>query len=242
MSKAVLLEQLNDTMAGLAAKIKAQGYEKKTNLKALAYKDEISMSDLDTALQTEINDKADAATIQAQIDTQIGSVYKPGGSKPASFFAAAPTASQLGYVYNATEAFTTTDNFLEGAGKAYTEGEDVAVVIGDPVYTAVTPVGDEDPAALGWYVENAGVYSVAADTTVQTGTTYYTKADSYMWNVLSGFIDQTQFASASDLAAAQAQLDNFEFATDAEVQAIIDGIDIDGGTVVPTPNGDNIGY
>ena len=242
MSKAVLLEQLNDTMAGLAAKIKAQGYEKKTNLKALAYKDEISMSDLDTALQTEINDKADAATIQAQIDTQIGSVYKPGGSKPASFFAAAPTAAQLGYVYNATEDFTTTANFLEGANIDYTAGVDVAVVVGDPVYTAVTPAGTENPSEVGWYVENAGVYSAAADTTVQAGVTYYTKADSYLWNVLGGFIDQTQFASATDLAAAQAQLDNFEFASDAEVQAIIDGIDIDNGTVVPTPNGDNMGF
>lgn len=204
MSKAVLLTQLNDTMAALASKIKAQNYEKKSNLKALAYKDSIEMSDLDTALQTEINDKADAATIQQQIDTQIGSVYKPGGSKDASFFAAAPTESQLGYVYNVTEDFTTTADFLEGAGKAYTAGEDVGVVV-------IPGANEGDP-------------------------------DTYKWNVFSGFIDQSQFASADDLAAAQILLNNYEFATDPEIQAIIDGIDIDNGTVTPVPNGDNLGY
>lgn len=242
MSKAVLLSQLNDTMSALAAKIKAQGYEKKSNLKALAYKDSIEMSDLDTALQTEINNKADAATIQQQIDTQIGSVYKPGGAKPASFFATAPTAAQLGYVYNVTENFTTTADFLEGAGKAYTSGEDVGVVVADPTYTAVASPSAENPSEEGWYVENGGVYTVSTDTAVVSGTTYYTKTDNYKWNVFSGFIDQTQFASAADLAAAQTQLDGFEFATDPEIQAIIDGIDIDNGTVTPVPNGDNLGY
>lgn len=242
MSKAVLLGQLNDAMAGLASKIKAQNYEKKANLKALAYKDEIAMADLSTDLQTEINNKADAATIQQQIDTQIGSVYKPGGSKAAAFFENAPTAAQLGYVYNVTEAFTTNANFLEGAGLSYSAGEDVGVVLGDPTYTAVASPSTENPSEEGWYVEASGVYTLSTDTTVVSGTTYYTKVDGYKWNVFSGFIDQTQFASKTEFDEAAAKLDTFEFATDAEVQAIIDGIDIDNGTVTPTPNGDNLGY
>lgn len=223
MAKAVVVEQLQSVMAALASNIKNQNYEKKANLKALAYKDEVAFTDLDSSLQDTINDKADAADIQAQIDAQIGSVYKPGGSKAASFFANAPAAAQLGYVYNVNEDFTTNVNFLEGAGKAYTAGEDVAVVLGDVFYEAVQDPTTENPSEEGWYVENTGVYTASTDTTVQAGTTYYEKVQGYKWNVLSGFIDQTQFASATDLADAQAQLDEFEFATNPEIQAIIDG-------------------
>lgn len=42
-------------------------------------------------------------------------------------------------------------------------------------YTAVTPVGTENPANLGWYEYSVidGIYFLSADTTVVTGKTYY---------------------------------------------------------------------
>ena len=50
-------------------------------------------------------------------------------------------------------------------------------------YNVVTPVGGEDPNALGWYEEDpvgSGTYVLTADTTVTAGKTYYTKgADTY---------------------------------------------------------------
>ena len=61
------------------------------------------------------------------INSKIASVYKPGGSYA---FAELPalTAANEGKVYNVTDAFTTTEDFLEGAGKKHKAGADVAIV------------------------------------------------------------------------------------------------------------------
>lgn len=87
----------------------------------------------------DISGKADKATTLSgygitdayskdQIDGRLTSTYKAGGSKA---FASLPdpSASTLGYVYNITSAFTTTSSFVEGAGKSYPVGTNVAVVI-----------------------------------------------------------------------------------------------------------------
>lgn len=51
-------------------------------------------------------------------------------------------------------------------------------------YTAVTPTGDENPQALGWYVTSGSDYVLSTDTTVQAGTTYYTRAEEYVKGVI----------------------------------------------------------
>lgn len=51
------------------------------------------------------------------------------------------------------------------------------------VYNAVTPVGDEDPSAEGWYESDGLIpptYTLTADTSVQAGKTYYTKDVDYI--------------------------------------------------------------
>ena len=49
------------------------------------------------------------------------------------------------------------------------------------IYTEVTPIGDENPEELGWYVEDgSGGYELTTDTSVQSGTTYYTRAEQYV--------------------------------------------------------------
>ena len=65
--------------------------------------------------------------VQTLINTAIGAVYKPAGSIA---FADLPalTAANLGKVYNITDAFTTTDDFVEGAGKRYKAGADVGII------------------------------------------------------------------------------------------------------------------
>ena len=68
--------------------------------------------------------------VKSAIDAAISSVYKPGGSVA---FASLPTpeSTNEGYVYNVTDAFTTTSNFVEGAGVSYPAGTNVAVIITD---------------------------------------------------------------------------------------------------------------
>lgn len=67
------------------------------------------------------------AYTKTEVDGLISSVYKPAGSVA---FASLPTLASgvLGNVYNVTDAFTTTADFVEGAGKSYPAGTNVVVV------------------------------------------------------------------------------------------------------------------
>ena len=87
-----------------------------------------------TTINSTLADKANSADVYTKQQTEdkisaaISSVYKPAGS---TTFASlpAPAANVLGNVYNVTDAFTTTDQFVEGAGKSYPAGTNVAVVL-----------------------------------------------------------------------------------------------------------------
>ena len=87
-----------------------------------------------TTINSTLADKANKANVYTKqqtddkISAAISSVYKPAGS---TTFAAlpAPAANVLGNVHNVTDAFTTTDQFVEGAGKSYPAGTNVAVVL-----------------------------------------------------------------------------------------------------------------
>ena len=87
-----------------------------------------------TTINSTLADKANSADVYTKQQTEdkisaaISSVYKPAGS---TTFAAlpAPAANVLGNVYNVTDAFTTTDQFVEGVGKSYPAGTNVAVVL-----------------------------------------------------------------------------------------------------------------
>ena len=87
-----------------------------------------------TTINSTLADKANSADVYTKQQTEdkisaaLSSVYKPAGS---TTFAAlpAPAANVLGNVYNVTDAFTTTDQFVEGAGKSYPAGTNVAVVL-----------------------------------------------------------------------------------------------------------------
>ena len=68
-----------------------------------------------------------AADVQSAIAAAISGVYTPKGTIA---FASLPTASagNLGWVYNISDAFTTTAAFVEGAGKSYGAGTNVVCV------------------------------------------------------------------------------------------------------------------
>lgn len=55
-------------------------------------------------------------------------------------------------------------------------------------YSAVTPVGSENPKTQGWYEYNSTtiLYFPTTDTTVQNGKTYYKKSDGYLVKIGEG--------------------------------------------------------
>lgn len=93
-------------------------------------------SQVDTAITskgydtvTSVDGKVEAAKteLQGAIDAAVSSVYTPKGSVA---FASLPamSADAVGDVYNVTDAFTTTDSFVEGSGKKYPSGTNVVCV------------------------------------------------------------------------------------------------------------------
>ncbi len=107
---------------------------------------------INTDLDTNYYDKtATDAKIDEKIAASTTRVYKPSGSKAFEKLPAL-AAEELGKVYNVTNAFTTTENFLEGAGQKFPAGTNVACVdAGDGVYKWDALAGMVD---LTGYVNN----------------------------------------------------------------------------------------
>ena len=122
----------------------------------------------------------------------LDGAYKFRGSIP---FASLPTPAQsnVGYVFNITDAFETDARFIEGAGKKYAAGTDVGIADQSTTsYDAVTPAGSENPKEEGWYEEvSAGVYELTNDTEVDGSKTYYAKTVTpvFKFDVLGNFVD-----------------------------------------------------
>ena len=129
-----------------------EGKANSADLGALASLDEVAESSLASELASKINGKADAATTlsgygitnaytKTEVDNAIGeaqaSVLKPGGSLDKDgIVSSLLVAGNLGKVYNITEDFTTTADFVEGAGKVHPAGTNIYVV---DVSTTSTP-------------------------------------------------------------------------------------------------------
>ena len=161
-------------------------------------------SGLTTNLNTEISRATQAESdLHDYVDQKVSTTYKASGS---IYFADLPLLAEnrIGNVYNIKDDFTTTADFLEGAGKDYPAGTNVAIVIVDEIaYTEVTPVGDEDPTEEAWYeyddVEDE--YTLSQDTEVDENKTYYVRTDTALYyDVQTGFVDFSIFAEKDDLA------------------------------------------
>jgi len=97
--------------------------------------------------------------VTAAINARLSSTYKAAGSVA---FASLPAANEahLGMVYNISNAFTTNANFLEGAGKAYPAGTNVAVVADGAGFKYDILAGFID---LSGYVASDDLQEVTAD-------------------------------------------------------------------------------
>ena len=78
-------------------------------------------------VDTKVSGLQTASQVKAAINSALTGVYTPRGSIP---FADLPQPQEgnKGYVYNVMNDFTTTSAFLEGAGRAYSAGTNVACV------------------------------------------------------------------------------------------------------------------
>lgn len=69
-----------------------------------------------------------ASQVENAINQHLSAVYKAAGSVASISALPAPSANYLGYVYDVEAAFTTTADFVEGAGVDYPAGTDVAII------------------------------------------------------------------------------------------------------------------
>ena len=85
-----------------------------------------------------ITDAYTKTEVDSAIASHISSAYKAGGSKAAAEVTSALlVADNEGIVYNVSEDFTTTADFVEGAGKKHPAGTNIVVVNTGDSTTAV---------------------------------------------------------------------------------------------------------
>lgn len=140
--------------------------------------------------------------VSAAISAKLSAVYKPGGSVA---FASLPelSASVLGMVYNVTDAFTTTADFMEGSGKKYPAGTNVVVVdAGSGVYKFDVLAGFVD---LSGYATTSATNSAIAAAKSEAISSANSSTDSKLAN----------YIKSADLVPA----------TTEEIQAMFDGWD-----------------
>lgn len=93
----------------------------------------ISSSDVTSALgytpynSTNPSGYQTASDVSTAISSALSSTYKPKGSVAFANLPALSSANE-GNVYNVTDAFTTTSDFVEGAGNSYPAGTNVVIV------------------------------------------------------------------------------------------------------------------
>lgn len=132
-----------------------------------------------------------------QIASKIGAVYKPVGSVAFANLPATPSVTELGNVYNVTDAFTADARFVEGEnGKQYPAGTNVAVVeVGDDYYFDAL-AGTVD---LSNYATNDSV-----DSKVSTAIQALDKPDSVVANQFVTAVSETDGIISVTRAALQA--------------------------------------
>lgn len=111
----------------------------------------------DAVIDNKFTNYYNKTEVNQQISAAVGATYKPAGTIA---FEALPAlaATEEGKVYNVSNAFTTTENFVEGTGKSYPAGTNVVCI----------DVGE----------------------------------DEFKWDVLSGFVDLSAYATTESLNAA----------------------------------------
>jgi len=114
--------------------------------------DKVSELKNDSGFQT-------ANDVDAAINAKLSTTYKASGSLAFANLPAAD-AAHLGMVYNVTDAFTTTSNFMEGAGNNYPVGTNVVIVADGNGYKYDVLAGFVD---LSGYMSEDDMQEIVAD-------------------------------------------------------------------------------
>ena len=144
------------------------------------------------------NDAQQLMTKIGQKFSALTGAYIPKGSVAFSGLPATPSTTEVGYVYNITNDFTTDSRFVEGSGKDYPAGSNVVVVDNSTYAVVASPTGD--PSTSGYYEldSTTGRYVASKDTSVDPLKTYYTKTTLIQLDVLAGFVDLSDIENAID--------------------------------------------
>ena len=94
--------------------------------------------------------------------TDIASAIIPKGSVAFSNLPT-PSSSNLGWLYNVSDAFTTTSSFLEGSGKQYPAGTNVYVVSDSSSYKWDVMMGFVDTSSYDTHIANSTIHVTATD-------------------------------------------------------------------------------
>ena len=247
--KLTTLAQAQEIANAVIGKVSAKGYAVAANLGALASKDEVAETDLASALASKINGKQDPATTLAgygitdaytktEVDNAIAeaesSLLKPGGSLAASgIVSALLVEGNLGKVYNITEDFTTTSDFVEGAGKVHPAGTNIYIV---DASSTTTPDYKFDVLAGAYGVATQsgnGLMSASdktkldnADVTAYTGSGAVDITNHVVSVAAASASTSGVGGNAGTMSAADKEkLDSFTVATTSEVEAVIAALD-----------------
>lgn len=154
---------------------KDEGSKKLATEDLLTAKENITNKVTTLSAQSTDTQYPSAKAVYDQINAKIATAYKPMGS---CTFENLPSlvAANEGYVYNITNNFTTTIDFIEGAGKNYIAGTDVAIInngtAANPIYKYDVLGGAVD---LTNYVEKTG--DIMTGTLTMTGLTVGSRSD-----------------------------------------------------------------
>ena len=155
----------------------------KEDITALGIPGELTPISVDLSTDSADNTKvAGAKAVVDYVNARLTSVYKPQGSVDSL---PTPAAGLEGNVYNMSVEFTTTDVFVEGAGKKYPAGTNIVVVkVGDS-YKLDVLAGFID---LSPYAKSADVENTYAKKTDITD--FLTKTGDASSVTLTGVTDQ----------------------------------------------------
>ncbi|KFI91140.1 hypothetical protein BISA_1737 [Bifidobacterium saguini DSM 23967] len=139
----------NDARTGAIADVEKIGYQTAVNVEtAITAKGYQTAAQVDTIVtgkgyQTAANVDAKVNAAKTELQNSLGSAFRAKGS---SAFANLPAldATAKGDVYNVTDAFTTTNDFVDGAGKNLPAGTNVVAV------AVTTGEGDNATTAMKW--------------------------------------------------------------------------------------------
>lgn len=120
--KGLITGAASDAREGAVSDVKQLGYQTAAQV-------ESTVTSKGYQTSSQVDSKIDAAMdeMQSSIDSAVSSAYRVKGS---CAFADLPalTAAKVGDVWNITNAFTTTDDYVEGAGRKYPAGTNVVRV------------------------------------------------------------------------------------------------------------------